>query len=71
MNANELQNDGPTESNEQVYEIEKVLKTRKRGGQKQYLVKWLGYPSEQNSWALERDVVTPTDQEVAIIDTRA
>ena len=35
----------------------KVLKTRVRKGQKEYLVKWLGYPSEQNSWVPESDMV--------------
>ena len=40
-----------------VYKIEKILKTRVRKGQKEYLVKWLGYPSEQNSWVPESDMV--------------
>ena len=43
--------------NEDIYEIEKILKTRKHKGEKQYLVKWLGYPSEQNSWVSESDMV--------------
>ena len=30
--------------------LKKILKTCKHRGQKQYLVKCLGYPSEQNSW---------------------
>jgi hypothetical protein len=34
---------------EDVYEIEKVLKTRKRGGKIEYLVKWKGYPDKFNS----------------------
>ena len=33
-----------------VYEVEKVLKKRGRGGNVQYLVKWLGYPNKFNSW---------------------
>ena len=33
-----------------VYEVEKILKKRNRGRNVQYLVKWLGYPSEFNSW---------------------
>lgn len=30
--------------------IEKVLRTRKKNGVKEYFVKWLGYPSKFNSW---------------------
>ena len=33
-----------------VYEIEKILKKRGRGKNVQYLVKWAGYPSTYNSW---------------------
>ncbi|GMF43507.1 unnamed protein product [Phytophthora fragariaefolia] len=32
------------------YHVEKLLKRRGRSGQYQYLVKWRGYPSSQNSW---------------------
>ena len=33
-----------------VYEIEKILKKRGTGKNVQYLVKWVGYPSSYNSW---------------------
>ena len=33
-----------------VYEIEKILKKRGRGKNVQYLVRWAGYPSTYNSW---------------------
>jgi hypothetical protein len=33
-----------------VYEVEKILKKRGRGNNVQYLVKWLGYPNKFNSW---------------------
>jgi hypothetical protein len=36
-----------------VYEIEKVLKTRKRGWKIKYLVKWKGYPNKFNSWVMD------------------
>ena len=33
-----------------VYDVEKVLKTRRRNGQVEYYVKWKGYPNKFNSW---------------------
>ena len=33
-----------------MYEIEKVLMTRKRSGKTEHFVKWLGYPDKFNSW---------------------
>ena len=35
------------------YEVEKVLNKRKRGGRVHYLVKWLGYGDEDNTWESE------------------
>jgi len=32
------------------FDVEKILKTRKRAGKIEYYVKWLGYPSKFNSW---------------------
>ena len=41
-----------------AYKIEKVIRTRRRrGGGKQFLVKWLGYPDSFNSWVDESDMV--------------
>jgi len=37
-------------SDEDYFDVEKILKTRRRGGRIEYLVKWLGYPSKFNSW---------------------
>ena len=42
-----------------VFEIEKILNTRQRKGQTEYLVKWVGYPSKHNSWVPESDMVDP------------
>ena len=36
-----------------VYEIEKVLKTRRRRGQIEHFVKWKGYPDKFNSWVTD------------------
>jgi hypothetical protein len=42
---------------DRVYRIEKVLKTRKVRGRKEFYVKWQGYPKEFNSWVKEQDMV--------------
>jgi hypothetical protein len=33
-----------------VYRIDKILRKRVRNGSVEVLVKWIGYPSEFNSW---------------------
>jgi len=35
---------------DEYFDVEKILKTRRRGGKIEYLVKWFGYPSKFNSW---------------------
>lgn len=35
---------------DEFYRVEKILKTRKRGGKVEYFVKWVGYPDSFNSW---------------------
>jgi chromobox protein 1 len=32
------------------YEVEKVIDDRIRKGKQEFLVKWKGYPSEENTW---------------------
>jgi hypothetical protein len=39
-----------------VYDVEKVMRTRKKGTKKQYLIKWMGYPDTFNSWVDEVDL---------------
>ncbi|XP_028417823.1 uncharacterized protein LOC114542487 [Dendronephthya gigantea] len=56
--ASNVPNQPDHSNDDEIYQIEKVLKTRLRKGQKEYLVKWLGFPSEQNSWVTESDMVT-------------
>ena len=33
-----------------LFDIERILKTRKRAGKVEYLIKWRGYPNKFNSW---------------------
>ena len=35
---------------DEQFDVEKILKTRKRAGKIEYYVKWLGCPSKFNSW---------------------
>src|ERR1700761_7319276 len=35
---------------EEEFEVEEILKSRKRGRGRQYLVKWKGYPNSENTW---------------------
>jgi hypothetical protein len=39
-----------------VYDVERVIKTRRRNGKLEYFVKWKGYPEKFNSWVA--DLVT-------------
>ena len=41
----------------EFYTVEEVLKARGRGANKEYYVKWQGYPSSANSWIKASDVV--------------
>lgn len=45
-----------TKGDEEVYKIEKILKTRKRGKTIECYVKWLGYPDKYNSWINKKDI---------------
>lgn len=45
-----------TKATHEEYKIEKIIKTRKKGGVKQFYVKWLGYSNEHNSWVNEKDI---------------
>jgi len=37
-------------SDEERFDIDRIIRTRKRNGNIQYLVSWKGYPSKFNSW---------------------
>jgi hypothetical protein len=45
-----------TKGIDEAYKIEKILKTRKKGRQVEYFVKWLGYPDKYNSWISKKDL---------------
>jgi len=38
---------------EEVYQVDKVLKTRRRNGRPEYFVHWQGYPASMNSWVTD------------------
>ena len=40
----------------EMYSVEEILKTRKKGGTTQYLIKWLGYPRSESSWVNAKDL---------------
>jgi len=42
-----------SKSDDEQYDIERIIKTRKRDGKIQYLVSWKGYPSKFDSWVDE------------------
>ena len=41
---------------EEEYQVEALMGDRQRGRRKQFLVKWLGYPSSDNTWEYEDDL---------------
>jgi len=40
-------------SDDERFDLDRVVKTRKRNGEIQYFVLWKGYPSNCNSWVDE------------------
>ena len=46
---------------ENLYRIEKIIKSKKSKGKKQYFVKWIGYPNTYNSWVNDEDMVNLND----------
>jgi len=41
---------------DQIFRIEKILKTRKKGNVTQHFVKWKGFNDSYNSWINSQDV---------------
>ena len=46
-----------------VFEVEKLLKKRRRGGDVEYLVRFTGYDHKHDQWLTEEDVGTPCVEE--------
>jgi hypothetical protein len=44
---------------EEEYEVEDIINERTSRRKKQYLVKWAGYPTLENSWVNEKDLHSP------------
>lgn len=40
----------------EVYDVERIMQDRMYKGKKQYLIKWLGYPEEENTWEFEHNI---------------
>jgi len=47
-------------SDDGYFDVDRILKTRKRNGKIQYLVSWKGYPSKFNSWVDDIASKTPS-----------
>ena len=46
---------------EDFYRIENIIKQRKRNGKNEFLVKWLGYTEEYNTWEPEENIKNLTN----------
>ena len=59
--AKELQK--VTKKPDALYDVERIIKSRKRAGKVEHFVKWVGYPDKFNSWT--SDIITRNEQSVA------
>lgn len=46
---------------EKVYEVERVCGRRQKGGRREYLVKWVGYPQSESTWEPWENLDNVTD----------
>ena len=52
----------PITQTDDVFLVEKVIRTERRDGEQWCLVKWKGYPSSMNSWVRRSDIMQVTDR---------
>ena len=52
-----------TESDDDTYLVEKVIRTQTRNNERWCLVKWRGYPQSMNSWVRRSDIFHVTDRQ--------
>ncbi len=45
-------------SDENIYDVEKIINDRVINGKIQYLIKWVGYPDSENTWEDEENVLS-------------
>ena len=44
------------ERDDEIYQIDQVIRSRTRNGRREYLVHWQGYPASMNSWVPVSDM---------------
>lgn len=45
-------------SDDNIYSVEKIVDSRIHKGKKQYLIKWEGFPSNENTWEYAKDILS-------------
>ena len=48
-----------SDSEEEVYDVERILNDRVVNGRKEYFIKWVGYPDEDNTWEDAKNIFSP------------
>ena len=46
----------PPKPDDPEFEVDMILKKRKRGGENQYLIHWVGFDDSHDSWEAEDDI---------------